>query len=246
MESAHTTFAAVTGDSGSGKTYLRTLLHNVLDPERFVRISIESSLLDFDALLLELISQMNGRRALPADWPDRYSRLAELKRLLAQQVIRTNRHLVVLIDEAQGLAAETLEGLRLLANISTGQRDIMTFVLFGTPGLESAMRDLPELARRIGRTMDLQPLDADGVRAYVIHQAGLAGQAATLEISAETWGALHQTTGGFPGRINGVIRHALRIADGNGITDEVMSRALSAQTSPGPDAGLAGLSEWIG
>ena len=242
VESGHQTFAAVSGESGSGKTYLRTVFHNRLDPGRFVRISIESSLLDFDALLLELISQINGRRALPGDWPDRYSRLAELKRLLAQQVIRTNRHLVVLVDEAHGLTPDTLEGLRLLSNISTGQREIMTFVLFGAPALELALRDLPELSRRIGRTMVMQPLDANGVRAYATQQAG---HAAVLEFSADTWAALHQISGGLPGRINGIMRQALRTAAESEITDEVLSGVLRAEASSGVDTGLAGLAEWI-
>ena len=67
LESGHASFVSLTGEPGSGKTFLRTLLHGRLDSTHFVRISIESSLLDFDQLLLEIISQFNGERAAASE-----------------------------------------------------------------------------------------------------------------------------------------------------------------------------------
>ena len=45
----------LTGEIGSGKTLLRTLLHARLSPETHVRVSIENGLLGFDDLLLEML-----------------------------------------------------------------------------------------------------------------------------------------------------------------------------------------------
>jgi general secretion pathway protein A len=247
LSSGQASFAAVTGSSGSGKTFLRTVLHSRLDPARFVRVSIESSLLDFDSLLLELISQMSGRRALASDWPDRYSRLSEFKRLLSQQIVRPDRHLAVMVDEAQGMDAGTLEGLRLLSNISTAQRTIMTFVLFGTAALEPALRGLPELWRRVGRTLALEPLDVEATRAYVKHQAAGAGPEAFLELSDSAFARLHRMSHGLPGQINRIMRAASQVANrrGCGITDEVLLGLPASAIPFDPAVGLEGCEEWI-
>lgn len=52
----------LTGDIGAGKTLLRTLLFARLTDDRHLRVSIENCLLDFDSLLLEILSQMRGGR----------------------------------------------------------------------------------------------------------------------------------------------------------------------------------------
>ncbi len=52
----------LTGDIGAGKTLLRTLLFARLTDDRHLRVSIENCLLDFDGLLLEILSQMRGGR----------------------------------------------------------------------------------------------------------------------------------------------------------------------------------------
>ena len=52
----------LTGEIGSGKTLLRTVLHARIGGDQHLRVSIENGLLDFDDLLLEIISQMRGER----------------------------------------------------------------------------------------------------------------------------------------------------------------------------------------
>jgi general secretion pathway protein A len=72
----------LTGEIGSGKTLLRTVLHTRIGADQHLRVSIENGLLGFDDLLLEIISQMRGERVESRDLADRYSRLAAFKRLL--------------------------------------------------------------------------------------------------------------------------------------------------------------------
>ncbi|WP_295883756.1 hypothetical protein [uncultured Thiohalocapsa sp.] len=61
----------LTGEIGAGKTLLRTLLYAQLSCADHIRVNIENSLLDFDGLLLEVLSQMRGARVHSADLPDR-------------------------------------------------------------------------------------------------------------------------------------------------------------------------------
>lgn len=217
LEDGSRSFASLTGQPGSGKTYLRTLLHAALDPARFIRVSIESSLLDFDQLLLEIISQAGGRRVATRELPDRYARLAELKRLLSQRAAHAGRRMAVLIDEAQGLGAETLERLRLLSNISTEQGVLMTFVLFGGPALEFGFGDSPELAQRLDPRLTLEPLADREVAEYVRHRLRVAGSGLEVRFSDTGWQSLVRFSRGLPRLLNLAMRRAIHAA-GTGAT----------------------------
>ena len=65
--------------------------------------------------------------------------LQELNDYLIKQLKRG--HIVsVLVDEAQNLSDEALEGLRLLSNLETDQEKLIQIVLMGQPELESKTR----------------------------------------------------------------------------------------------------------
>ena len=85
-------WACLSSAPGLGKTQLRTVLQQSLDTNLHLGVSIENSLLDFDQLLLEIISQISGERAYSSGFPDRYSRLAEFKLLLTEHVVQSGRH----------------------------------------------------------------------------------------------------------------------------------------------------------
>src|SRR5450756_3053773 len=56
---------------------------------------------------------------------------------------------VLIIDEAQNLAADVLEQMRLLTNLETDQRKLLQIILLGQPEL-AAMLERPEL-RQLGQ-----------------------------------------------------------------------------------------------
>ncbi len=91
----------LTGEIGSGKTLLRTVLHTRIGADQHLRVSIENGLLGFDDLLLEIISQMRGERVESRDLADRYSRLAAFKRLLTELVANRDRHLQYCLRAAE-------------------------------------------------------------------------------------------------------------------------------------------------
>ena len=140
LEDGNQGWGCLSSAPGLGKTLSRTVLHRSLDPLHYICISIESSLLDFDQLLLEIISQISGERAYHSDFPDRYSRLADFKLLLTENVVQSGRHLVLLLDEAQDLEKGTLEKLRNLSNICAEQSNLMSIVLIGGNNLQTKLR----------------------------------------------------------------------------------------------------------
>ncbi len=219
---------------GLGKTMLRTVLHKSLDPLLYVGISIETSLLSFDDLLLEIISQIGGERVYGSALPDRYSRLSEFKLLLTEQVVHPGRHLVLLIDEAQGLDKDTLEGLRNLSNICAEQCNLMSFVLIGGSRLESTLRGLPELAQRISVRTSLRPLDAVETASYLQHRLITAGSRQPFPFSEQDMHRLHQVSGGVPRQVNDILKQAMSAAQmsDTGLGPASLHDALDTVLSP--------------
>ena len=241
-------FALLSGASGLGKTLVRTMLHRRLDPGRFVRVSIETSLLDFDGLLLEIISQMQGERIQAGELPDRYSRLGRFKQLLSDRVVHPGRHLAILVDEAHGLDRPALDGLRNLSNVNAEQRNLMSVALIGGNSLDGLFGGLTELAQRVSFAGRLRPLDTAETRAYVDHRLRVAGSPSGLAMDDETQSALHTVSGGVPAEINRLLKGALQKAreaarplDQQALANVLQDRRQSLSAAPGESTEFLGV-----
>ena len=155
----------LTGEIGCGKTVTRTMLHRQLDRPAHIVVSLENCLLEFDDLLLEIISQMRGERISRTELPDRYSRLATFKQTLMRQVADSNRHLVILLDEAQQLSLATIESLKSLTNIASERQNFLTLILIGQPELRNTIRQLPQVDQRVSLRYHLNAMSHDETRA---------------------------------------------------------------------------------
>ena len=84
---------------------------------------------------------------------------------------------VVLIDEAQNLPADTLEQVRLLTNLETDTQKLLQILLLGQPELRSLLGkpELPQLAPRITSRYHLSPMDAKETSAYLRQRWHVAG-----------------------------------------------------------------------
>jgi general secretion pathway protein A len=202
----------LTGEIGAGKTLLRTLLHARLAGDEHLRVSLENSLLDFDGLLLEILSQMRGERVQPAEMPDRYTRLAAFKRLLTEQVAALDRHLVILVDEAQQLDLPTLESLKALTNIAAERQNFLTLILIGQPELRARLKQLPQVDQRVSLRFHLTALDRGETGDYVLHRLHAAGYRGEPPVSPAALDLVHQTSRGIPREINRLAKLALEHA----------------------------------
>jgi general secretion pathway protein A len=211
----------LTGEIGAGKTLLRTLLYARLSSAEHIRVNIENSLLDFDGLLLEILSQMRGARVHSADLPDRYSRLAAFKRTLAEQVAGQDRHLILLLDEAQQLGLETLEALKALTNIASERQNFLTLILIGQPELRERLARLPQVEQRISLRFHLGALTEDETGAYVRHRLLAAGFRGEPPVEPAAVRLLHRASRGIPREINRLCKLALEhlVTSGRGRLD---------------------------
>jgi general secretion pathway protein A len=130
----------------------------------------------------------------------------ELVDILNRYLLKSHakgKRVVLIVDEAQNLAPEVLEQVRLLTNLETETQKLLQIILIGQPELRDmlARNDLRQLAQRITGRYHLDPLSRDESAAYVKHRLRVAG--ATTEIFAG--GALtelYRVSGGVPRLIN--------------------------------------------
>jgi type II secretory pathway predicted ATPase ExeA len=217
----------LTGEIGAGKTLLRTVLHSRLSEETYVRVSIENSLFCFDDLLLEIISQMRKQRLPASDYPDRYSRLSAFKRLLTEQVMNHDRHLIILLDEAQMLGLPDLDALKGLTNIASERENFLTIILIGQPELRSRVHQLPQVDQRISLRFHLNTLSAEETAEYVRYRLDVAGYQGDFPFTDEGVDLLHRASRGIPREINRLCKIGLDYAVTNRL-DSFTSEAISA------------------
>ncbi|QOL49645.1 ExeA family protein [Massilia litorea] len=118
---------------------------------------------------------------------------------------------VLVIDEAQNLAPEVLEQLRLLTNLETSERKLLQIILIGQPELRTmlARPELEQLAQRVIARYHLGPLSEPETGAYIAHRMAVAGAQGGPVFPASIVPAIHRITQGVPRRINLLCDRAL-------------------------------------
>ena len=199
-------FVQLTGEVGTGKTTLcRCLLEQV--PARVdVAFILNPKLTDVE-LLAAICDEL--RIAYPAGTTSRKVYVDALHHHLLDAHGRGHRT-VLIIDEAQDLAPEVLEQIRLLTNLETTTQKLLQIILIGQPELIRLLEreDLRQLAQRVTARYHLRPFAENDTRAYVAHRLEVAG--ARERVFTETaLGAVHHAARGIPRLINAVCDRAL-------------------------------------
>jgi hypothetical protein len=94
-----------------------------------------------------------------------------------EEKARQGKRVVVLVDEAHAMPADTLEELRLLYNLQLGDTKLLKIVLLGQPELNAKL-DQPgmrQLKDRIVHHFEMQPLSQDILENYLMFRMRTAG-----------------------------------------------------------------------
>jgi type II secretory pathway predicted ATPase ExeA len=200
-------FIQLTGEVGTGKTtVVRSLLAQA--PKHAEIALILNPRMTPAEFLLAICEELGI--AVPAASANS---LKDLVDLLSRHLLRAHadgKRIVLVVDEAQNLAPEVLEQVRLLTNLETETQKLLQIILIGQPELREllARTELRQLAQRITGRYHLDPLSGDEAAAYVRHRLRVAGS--TREIF--TNGALREVqrlSGGVPRLINIICDRAL-------------------------------------
>ncbi|RME40431.1 MAG: DUF2075 domain-containing protein [Deltaproteobacteria bacterium] len=194
----HAGFIVLTGEVGTGKTtVLRTLL-NQLDDERYKIALIFNPALSAIELLRNILREFGldpGHRSLD----DLHQQLNRY--LLAQN--REGHTVVLIVDEAQNLAPDVLEQVRLLSNLETETDKLIQIVLVGQPELDRmlACDELRQLRQRVTVRYSLTRMSNEDTRRYIEHRIAVAGGRQGL-FSLPALKYIQKKSGGIPRLIN--------------------------------------------
>jgi type II secretory pathway predicted ATPase ExeA len=154
----------VVGEVGSGKTMLCRMLELEL-PDHVEVVYIANPSLSPEHILHAIAFELK-LDVKPGD--DRLVVMRALQDFLLAKHTE-NRRVVLFIEEAQSMPMATLEEVRLLSNLETGQDKLMQIVLFGQPELEDTLsrHEIRQLKERITHTFPLTPFQRWEIRDYL-------------------------------------------------------------------------------
>ena len=150
--------------------------------------------------ILSAIGRDLGMENMPASIE---AKLAALHRELLRRHGNGERVLLV-IDEAHAMPAESLEEVRLLSNIETGSHKLVNILLFGQPELDELLSEprLRQVRDRIIHRFTLTPFSRTDGLAYLNHRLHIAGWHGGPIFTRGAIRLLMKASGGRARRIN--------------------------------------------
>jgi general secretion pathway protein A len=201
----------LTGEIGTGKTILLRKLMRQLQPAvQFVFVS-SSHLTSYG--LVELTLKELGLSTNNKD-KNRLDMLHDLKQYLIAQ-LKTGRIVALLIDEAQNLSDEALEGLCGLSNLETDEAKLLQIVLVGQPELANKLNKSSQrrLKQRIAVHYRLHSLQTIAeANDYIAHRIKVAGYEGPDLFNKEAIEAVWYYSARTPRFINIICDNALTMA----------------------------------
>ena len=199
-------FIQLTGEVGTGKTTLvRTLLGQIpAEVDIALILNPQLTAIEFLTAICEEL-----KIALPEDKGSAKALVDALNHHLLDAHAR-GRRTILLIDEAQNLAEDVLEQLRLLTNLETAKQKLLQIILIAQPELREklAQNNLRQLAQRVTGRYHLEPLSRDEADKYIDHRLRVAG-ALTEIFDSRARREVFRLSGGVPRVMNVICDRAL-------------------------------------
>lgn len=196
--------ALITGEVGTGKsTALRAFAHS-LDRNLYPLVYLANPLLNPASLYAQILFALKIEPAFS------FGRLQPQLQDALQDLSRSGRFVLLVIDEAHRLPPDLFDQLRFLLNDDFDSTSHLTLVLLGQPDLAHKLTFAPyrALHQRIAVRYQLPPFDLAETAAYVKHHLRVAGYQAQL-FSDSFVAGLFDYTKGVARQINNVCRAAL-------------------------------------
>lgn len=230
-------FLLLTGEVGLGKSTLVRRLLDTLSPQRVRSALVFNTFLQGEALLAAILRDFGL-----APPPSLDEGLANLNAFLMEQH-RVGVTCLLVIDDAQNLKPESLELVRLLCNLETGQEKLLQILLAGQPELE-VLLDTPgmrQLKSRLIKHTRLTGLRRDELARYFDFRVNAAGGAGRIKLQPAAARLLYAATEGNLRRIHLVLDrclYGLAALSRQNVDAELMKAALrDVSLVPGSGSG---------
>jgi type II secretory pathway predicted ATPase ExeA len=230
-------FLSLVAEPGMGKT---TLLFQLL--KRWKGYVHSAFLFQTQCDSRELLRYLMEDLGLDSQDRDIVRMHADLNDFLFRET-KSGKRVVLFIDEAQNLADEVLETVRLLSDFEAPDRKLLQIVLAGQPGLEQRLSrpGLTQLGQRIAVRARLDSLPPAEVVRYVNHRVKMGGYQGPELFTPEASALIAERSRGIPRLINHLCFNALSLGCamrsrqiGSEIIREAAGDLSPAPVSPAP------------
>ncbi len=195
----------VTGEIGSGKTYLANALKENLKSEKILPFIIRNPKLSSTQLIKTILQKIGVE-----DVPRFKLKVLNSLELTLLDLNRKKITVVGLIDEAQILSLDALREIRLLLNLETPEEKLLHLVLLGQPELKKKIDRVPQLKQRVNIRFHLEPLSEKETQSYIKHRLKIAGCEKEI-FEQKSIEKLYEISNGIPRVINNIAQNALFI-----------------------------------
>ncbi len=226
---AEQAIGVISGECGAGKTVAARAAVAGLDASRHTVLYLGTPGVGLRGIYGLIITGLGG---IP-----RFHHAAlipQAQEMLAAESSERGKQVVLIIDEAHLLDAESLEGIRCLSNMGMDQIAPFCLLLLGQPTLRRRLHQSPfaALDQRVGMRYAIPGLDAAETQSYVAHHLALAGRSDTL-FSDDAIGLIGEVSRGLPRQVNNLAVASLiaAFASKKAIVDESSARAAVAEVS---------------
>ena len=230
----------ITGEPGTGKTTLiYTLLENL--GQNVKTAFIFNPRLSFEDLLKSILRDLG----VPVMETNLYL-LLQMFNLYLKERQPFDETVAIIIDEAQNMGMEVLEGVNRLAKRETPASKLLQIILVGQPELEKNLDSpgLREFKKRIAVRRQISPLSPAETKGYIDHRLKIAGSGSSKVFTPAAIELICKYANGIPRVINQLCDHAFltgyalstKIIDPK-IVKEVMiemSSVISSRSKPFP------------
>ncbi len=204
--------SVILGDVGVGKTTLSrklfqmlkerpdTLFYMIMDPTaQSEELFLESLVRTFN-----IQDQISGEASI-LDYKE------AIKKYLFQKGVQENKTIVLVVDEAQKLNADSLETLRVLLNYETNEFKLLQLVLFAQMELLPRIKEINNFFDRIVLKYVINPLDEQETKDLINFRLKHSGFNADIKLfTDEAISEIQRFSQGYPRKINLICHNALR------------------------------------
>ena len=200
----------LSGPIGCGKSVALAAFVAALDGNRYTPLYIRGSGLSASALVKAVLE------GLKID-PPFFS--GQASQLFFKTIPELNRKPVVIIDDAQDLAATALTAIKSMVNFHFDSRTAITFVLAGQPELRELLKysAFAAVRQRIRISYHMPPLTLQETCSYIDHHTARCGRPASI-FADDAKADIHRHAAGVPRLVNALCYRSILHAAANDIS----------------------------
>lgn len=204
----HDKLFILSGEIGSGKSLVIQDLLSSLD-DSTLAFRIHQTLLTNIEFLQMLLREFGIK-----SFHDRKVELLDQIYTYLVEQYGKNKQVILIVDEAQNLAPEVMEEIRLLLEFEKDGNELLSLFLVGQPELNEIIDqpELEQLRQRARLRFHLEALGEEDIEDYINHRLTVAGGEHTVSINSDVFSLIYEYTGGRPRLINILMDHALTCA----------------------------------